>query len=67
MKNNLTARQLDVLRLISYGLANKEIARRLCIAENTVKQHARTAYLVLGVSSRTEAVCAAAARGIRFD
>ena len=64
---SLTARQLEVLRLISHGLANKEIARRLSIAENTVKQHARTAYLVLGVSSRTEAMNAAAREGIRFD
>jgi LuxR family maltose regulon positive regulatory protein/serine/threonine-protein kinase PknK len=63
----LTVRQLDVLQLIHCGLRNKEIGRRLGIAENTVKQHARAAYLVLGVSSRTEAVNAAAARGIRFD
>jgi DNA-binding NarL/FixJ family response regulator len=53
--------------LIHCGLRNKEIGRRLGIAENTVKQHARAAYLVLGVSSRAEAVSAAAARGIRFD
>ena len=63
----LTSRQLDVLRLIIKGFANKQIARRLRIAEDTVKQHARGAYAVLGVSSRTQAVSEAARRGIRID
>ena len=67
MERDLTGRQLDVLRLISRGLQNKEIASELSIAENTVKQHARAAYMVLGVSSRIEAMNAAALRGIRFD
>jgi DNA-binding NarL/FixJ family response regulator len=65
--NNLTHRQLDVLRLIVKGFRNKEIAQRLKIAVDTVKQHARAAYGVLGVSSRTQAMSAVARRGIRFD
>jgi DNA-binding NarL/FixJ family response regulator len=66
-KRDLTHRQLDVLRLIVKGLRNKQIAERLKIAEDTVKQHARAAYGVLGVSSRTQAMGAAARRGIRPD
>lgn len=63
----LTGRQADVLRLIVRGLANKEIAKQLQIAEDTVKQHARAAYAVLGVSSRTQAIHAVTRRGIRLD
>lgn len=66
-KRELTDRQLDVLRLIVKGFRNKQIAQRLKIAEDTVKQHARAAYGVLGVSSRTQAMTAAARRGIRAD
>jgi DNA-binding NarL/FixJ family response regulator len=64
---DLTHRQLDVLRLIAKGLRNKQIAQRLKIAEDTVKQHARAAYGTLGVSSRTQAMTAVSRRGIRFD
>ncbi len=64
---DLTHRQLDVLRLISKGFRNKQIAQRLKIAEDTVKQHARAAYGVLGVSSRTQAMSAVSRRGIRLD
>jgi DNA-binding NarL/FixJ family response regulator len=64
---DLTHRQLDVLRLIVKGFANKQIAQRLRIAEDTVKQHASAAYTVLGVSSRTQAMTAAARRGIRAE
>ena len=60
----LTARQADVLKLVAKGLANGEIARRLGISENTVKQHAHAAYRLLGVSSRTEALVLLARLGI---
>lgn len=63
----LTDRQIDVLRLIGKGLANKQIAERLRIAEDTVKQHARAAYAALGVSSRTQALSVVAQRGIALD
>lgn len=65
--SSLTDRQVDVLRLIVKGLANKEIALRLKIAEDTVKHHACAAYAALGVSSRTQVVSAVARRGIRLD
>jgi DNA-binding NarL/FixJ family response regulator len=63
----LTERQIDVLRLIARGLRNREIGERLKITEDTVKQHARGAYAILGVSSRMQAMSAIARRGIRFD
>ena len=61
----LTERQADVLKLVAKGLPNGEIARRLAISENTVKQHAHAAYRLLGVSSRTEAMVVLARLGIR--
>jgi DNA-binding NarL/FixJ family response regulator len=56
-----------VLKLVTKGLSNSEIARQLSIAENTVKQHAHAAYRALGVSSRTEAMVVLAKMGIRGD
>ncbi len=52
----LTARELEVLQLMSQGLANKQIALALGISEHTVKFHLSSLYAKLGISSRTEAV-----------
>ncbi len=52
----LTARELEVLQLMSQGLANKQIALALDISEHTVKFHLSSLYAKLGISSRTEAV-----------
>lgn len=60
----LTARELDVLRLLAAGKANKEIAAALFITEATVKAHVANVYGKLGVQSRTEAVNAAVKRGL---
>ncbi len=51
----LTARELEVLRLLAAGLSNREIAQELSIALSTVKTHARRIYGKLDVSSRTQA------------
>ncbi len=59
-KHRLTARQQDVMRLVLKGLPNKEIARELDISLNTVKQHLQSVYTHFGVSSRAQAVLAAA-------
>jgi DNA-binding NarL/FixJ family response regulator len=64
---SLTCRQLDVLRLIVKGMANKEIARQLRIAKDTVKQHAKAVYAVLGIATRSQAARAAERRGIKLD
>ncbi len=60
----LTPREIEVLREIARGLANKEIASRLAISENTVKDHLKNILGKLRVAARTEAVTAAVQRGI---
>jgi DNA-binding NarL/FixJ family response regulator len=51
----LSAREREVLDLVAEGLANKQIARRLGIAERTVKAHLTKIFQQLGVSDRTQA------------
>ena len=62
---DLSERQLGVLRRIIKGLPNARIAREMDISPYTVKQHAHAVFAKLGVSSRTEAVAAAARFGIK--
>jgi DNA-binding NarL/FixJ family response regulator len=52
----LTDRELEVLGLLSKGLANKQIAVELGISEHTVKFHVSSIYTKLNVTNRTEAV-----------
>ena len=66
-QQHLTARELDVLRLVEEGLNNKSISRRLGIALGTVKAHVRTLLDKLDATSRTEAVAAATRRGFIGD
>jgi len=61
---DLTERQKDVLRLILKGYNNERISAELAIAPNTVKQHAHAVFMALGVSTRAEAVIAAARLGL---
>jgi DNA-binding NarL/FixJ family response regulator len=63
----LSARQADVLGLLLKGLPNKLIARKLDIAENTVKIHVSAVLRALGVSTRTQALIAASRLGLRLD
>ncbi len=60
----LTERERDVLKLLSRGEANKQIADLLAISENTVKTHLRSILAKLQVRDRTEAVTVALRRGI---
>ena len=55
----LTAREIEVLRLIAAGLRNQEIADRLFVSLPTVKRHVANAYAKLGVGHRTEAIARA--------
>ncbi len=61
---DLTARERDVLGLICEGLADKEIASRLKLAPNTVRNHVATVYSKLGVHSRSAAMVWARERGL---
>ena len=60
----LSERELEVLRLLATGLANKEIAQTLFIAVGTVKQHLKSIYVKLQVHNRTEAAGRAGDMGL---
>ena len=62
--DELTIREIDVLRLIAAGNANKEIAGQLSIAEETVKSHVTNILAKLHANDRTHAVTIALKRGI---
>ena len=63
-EDDLSARELAVLRLIATGNANKEIASQLFISEDTVKSHVSNILSKLGAHDRTHAVTIALKRGI---
>ena len=62
----LTPRQVDVLRMLVDGQSNKSIARVLELAPSTVKTHLEAIFQRLHVSSRTQAVVAAARLGLKL-
>lgn len=62
----LSPRQVDVLRLLIEGHANKQIARALALSESTVKTHLEAIFKRLDVNSRTQAVVSAARLGLRL-
>ena len=62
--DSLTPREIDVLRLIGRGNANKEIAAQLSVTEETVKGHVKNILAKLGASDRTHAVTIGLKRGI---
>jgi predicted ATPase/DNA-binding CsgD family transcriptional regulator len=53
--DGLTARELDVLRLVARGLTNQDVAAELVVSERTVHAHLRSTYRKLGVGSRSAA------------
>jgi DNA-binding NarL/FixJ family response regulator len=64
VRPQLTARELEVLRLLARGLTNREIANVYNISANTVKNHLNSLMAKLEVADRTEAVSFCLARGI---
>ncbi len=61
---DLSARELDVLRLLARGLPNKRIARELEISEKTVKAHLTSVFQAIGVSDRVQAALWAQKHGV---
>jgi len=60
----LTAREIEVLQLISQGLRNKEVGAMLGITEGTVQIHVKNIFAKLSVNDRTGAVQVAVRRGL---
>src|SRR5579859_2911965 len=62
--DQLTQRELEILRLVADGLSNQAIAARLVISRETVKWHVKQIYSKLHAQRRTEAVAAARKSGL---
>ncbi len=64
MRSDLTAREMQILELLSLGSTNKQIAQALDISDNTVRHHVNNIMEKLQVSDRTEAVAIALRNGV---
>jgi DNA-binding NarL/FixJ family response regulator len=63
-REELSQRELEVLKLVADGLTNKEIAQRLFISAKTARNHVASCLVKLGVNDRTEAATTAVRRGL---
>ena len=61
---NLSAREIEVLRFVGRGRANKQIGAELGISEETVKRHVSNIFAKMGVADRAQATAEALRRGI---
>lgn len=66
-EEGLTAREAEVLALITAGLSNQEIAERTQLSPNSIKSYIRNAYRKIGADSRSKAVLWGVAHGMRPD
>lgn len=64
MRESLTERETDTLRLVARGMSNKEIAKNLEVSEVTVKTHVSSVLSKLNLSSRTQAALFALKEGL---
>ncbi len=62
--DGLTVREIEILKLVANGLANKQIAYRLKISEKTVRNHVSNMYEKLGIYDRSQAVLYAVRKGL---
>lgn len=62
--DGLTNREIEILKLLANGMANKQIAFRLQISEKTVRNHVSNAYEKLGIYDRSQAVLYAVKKGL---
>ncbi len=62
--DKLSPREKEVLKALTAGLSNKEIARQLCITEQTVKAHFSSIYRKLNVTTRSQAIVGAVKNGL---
>lgn len=62
--DGLTAREIEILRLLANGMANKQIAYRLKISDKTVRNHVSNTYEKLGIYDRSQAVLYAVKKGL---
>jgi DNA-binding NarL/FixJ family response regulator len=62
--DGLTNREIEILKLLANGMANKQIAFRLKISEKTVRNHVSNTYEKLGIYDRSQAVLYAVKKGL---
>jgi DNA-binding NarL/FixJ family response regulator len=62
--DGLTNREVEILKLLAHGMANKQIAFRLKISEKTVRNHVSNTYEKLGIYDRSQAVLYAVKKGL---
>lgn len=62
--DGLTSREIEILKLLASGMANKQIAYRLKISEKTVRNHVSNTYEKLGIYDRSQAVLYAVKKGL---
>ena len=62
--NGLTNREIEILKLLANGMANKQIAYKLKISEKTVRNHVSNMYEKLGIYDRSQAVLYAVRKGL---
>jgi DNA-binding NarL/FixJ family response regulator len=62
--DGLTSREIEILKLLANGMANKQIAYRLKISEKTVRNHVSNTYEKLGIYDRSQAVLYAVRKGL---